>query len=63
MIEKLKDAKNVGLVVGTLGVQGFREAIDRVRTLCKIAQKRLYVFSIGKVRSDYKLTAYKLVEN
>lgn len=49
LIEKLRDANTVGLVVGTLAVTGFRETIQRVRQLCKVAQKKLYVFSIGKV--------------
>lgn len=49
LIEKLRDAESVGLVVGTLGVKGFREAVERIRKLCKTVHKRLYVFSVGKV--------------
>lgn len=48
-IEKLKDANVIGLVIGTLGVEGVKGAITRIRTLCKEAQKKLYVLSIGKV--------------
>ncbi|VDM58631.1 unnamed protein product [Angiostrongylus costaricensis] len=47
LIEKLRDARTVGLVVGCLGVK--REAVHRVRELCKAAGKRLYVISVGKV--------------
>lgn len=49
LIEKLRDAKTVGLVVGTLSTEGFREAINRTRELCKTANKKLYVLSVGKV--------------
>lgn len=49
LVEKLKDAKNVGLVIGTMSVRGFKEAIERIRKLCKVANKRIYVFSVGRV--------------
>jgi len=49
LIEKLRDARTVGLVVGTLSTEGFREAINRMRELCKAAAKKLYVLSVGKV--------------
>uniref|UniRef100_A0A0N5B6H1 2-(3-amino-3-carboxypropyl)histidine synthase subunit 2 n=1 Tax=Strongyloides papillosus TaxID=174720 RepID=A0A0N5B6H1_STREA len=49
LIEKVKDAKSIGLVIGTLGVGGHNEAIQRVRELCKTVGKKLYVFSIGKL--------------
>uniref|UniRef100_A0A915DHA1 2-(3-amino-3-carboxypropyl)histidine synthase subunit 2 n=1 Tax=Ditylenchus dipsaci TaxID=166011 RepID=A0A915DHA1_9BILA len=57
LIEKLRDANTVGLVIGTLAVQGFREAITRVRELCKAAHKKLYVFSIGKL-NEAKLSNF-----
>uniref|UniRef100_A0A0K0E129 2-(3-amino-3-carboxypropyl)histidine synthase subunit 2 n=1 Tax=Strongyloides stercoralis TaxID=6248 RepID=A0A0K0E129_STRER len=49
LIEKVRDAESIGLVVGTLGVNGHNEAIQRVRELCKASGKKLYVFSIGKL--------------
>ncbi|PAV59431.1 hypothetical protein WR25_13541 [Diploscapter pachys] len=49
LIESLKDASIVGLVVGTTAIKGHREAIQRMRELCKISGKKLYVFSVGKV--------------
>lgn len=50
MVEKLKDANSVGLVVGTVGLEGHREAVSRMRALCKAAAKKIYVISVGKVR-------------
>lgn len=47
-IEKLRDAKTVGIIVGTLGVNGFLEAIRRVSTLIRRKGKKCYVISIGK---------------
>ena len=49
MVEKLKDANTVGLVVGTVGLEGHRDAVSRMRTLCKQAGKKVYVISVGKV--------------
>ncbi|KAJ1357484.1 hypothetical protein KIN20_015648 [Parelaphostrongylus tenuis] len=49
LIEKLRDAHTVGLVVGSVSVKGHTEAVKRVRELCKVAGKRLYVISVGKV--------------
>ncbi|KAI6198279.1 Diphthamide biosynthesis protein 2 [Aphelenchoides fujianensis] len=51
------DANVVGLVVGTLDIAGYREAIQRVRALCKAANKKLYVFSIGKL-NEAKLSNF-----
>ncbi|PIO57790.1 hypothetical protein TELCIR_20790, partial [Teladorsagia circumcincta] len=49
LVEKLRDATTVGLVVGSVGVRGHVEAVQRVREMCKAAGKRLYVISVGKV--------------
>ncbi|CAD5212418.1 unnamed protein product [Bursaphelenchus okinawaensis] len=57
LIERLKDAKTIGLVVGTLGTKHGPEAIKRVRSLCSVAQKKLYVFSIGKL-NEAKLSNF-----
>lgn len=57
LIEKLRDANVVGLVVGTLEIKGYVEAIQRVRQLCKAASKKLYVLSIGKL-NEAKLSNF-----
>ncbi|KAH7720310.1 diphthamide biosynthesis protein 2 [Aphelenchoides avenae] len=57
LIEKVRDANTIGLVVGTLGVQGLQEAIARVRELCNVAHKKLYVFSVGKI-NEAKLSNF-----
>ncbi|KAK0395730.1 hypothetical protein QR680_001402 [Steinernema hermaphroditum] len=49
LTEKVRDARTVALVIGTLGVKGHRESVDRMRALCKASQKQLYVISVGKL--------------
>uniref|UniRef100_A0A914ZNC6 2-(3-amino-3-carboxypropyl)histidine synthase subunit 2 n=1 Tax=Parascaris univalens TaxID=6257 RepID=A0A914ZNC6_PARUN len=49
LVEKVRDANTLALVVGTVGLDGHKEAIERTRELCKNAAKKLYVLSVGKV--------------
>ncbi|GMT15608.1 hypothetical protein PFISCL1PPCAC_6905, partial [Pristionchus fissidentatus] len=49
MVEKVRDANTIGLVVGTVAVAGHREAVGRIRTLARAAGKKVYVISVGKV--------------
>lgn len=48
LMERLKDAKSVGILVATLGVDGYLKAVDRIRALAKRRQKKCYVISVGK---------------
>ena len=47
-IEKIKESKIIGILVGTLGIKNFREVIDRMKKVIKAADKKFYVVSIGK---------------
>ncbi|KAL4237095.1 Diphthamide biosynthesis protein 2 [Mactra antiquata] len=49
LIEKAKDARIVGILVGTLGVANYLEILDRLKTLIKKAGKKSYVFIVGKI--------------
>ena len=49
MIEKAKDAKIVGILVGTLGVLDYLTAIHRMKQLIRAAGKKSYMFVIGKL--------------
>ncbi|VDO35377.1 unnamed protein product [Onchocerca flexuosa] len=49
LIEKLRDAQTVGIVVNTLDLVGYREALERTRKLCKVAGKKSYTLAVGKV--------------
>jgi diphthamide biosynthesis protein 2 len=48
LVERAKQASIVGLVAGTLGVAGFRAALERVRALAEAAGKKTYTFLVGK---------------
>jgi diphthamide biosynthesis protein 2 len=48
LVERAKQASIVGLLAGTLGVAGFRGALERARGLAEAAGKRTYTFLVGK---------------
>lgn len=48
LVEKARNANIVGILVGTLGVAGYLQAIDRLRDLIHQAGKKTYTFLMGK---------------
>ena len=48
LVERARQASIVGLVAGTLGVSGFRSALQRVRQLAEEAGKKTYTLLVGK---------------
>ena len=48
LIDKARDANIVGVLVGTLGVAGFRHVVGRVRALAAGAGKKAYTVLVGK---------------
>jgi diphthamide biosynthesis protein 2 len=48
LVERAKQASIVGLLAGTLGVAGFRSALERTRALAEAAGKKTYTFLVGK---------------
>ncbi|VDN08080.1 unnamed protein product [Thelazia callipaeda] len=51
LIERLRDAQTVGLVVSTLDLDGYKEALERIRKLCKLAGKKYYTLAVGKINA------------
>ncbi|XP_011156190.1 2-(3-amino-3-carboxypropyl)histidine synthase subunit 2 [Solenopsis invicta] len=49
LIEKLRDAKVVGIVVATLGIQDYLTAINTVKKILKQKNKKSYLLSVGKI--------------
>ena len=49
MVERTKDAGRVGILVGTLAVHRYREAISRLKQLLRGAGKRCYTLLCGKL--------------
>ncbi|CAG9464625.1 unnamed protein product [Pedinophyceae sp. YPF-701] len=48
LIDKAKDANIIGILVGTLGAAGFRQVIERIRSLAESAGKKTYTVLVGK---------------
>ena len=49
LIEKARDAKIFGILIGTMSVANYKEAIDHTGQLLKKAGRRFYSFLIGKL--------------
>ena len=49
MVEKAKDARIVGVLIGTLGVSNYLEMFNRLKVLLKKAGKKVYSFIVGKI--------------
>ncbi|XP_033340908.2 diphthamide biosynthesis 2 isoform X1 [Megalopta genalis] len=49
LIEKLKDAKVVGIIVATLGIKDYLETLTMVKNILKNKNKKCYILSIGKI--------------
>lgn len=46
--EKIKDSTHVGILICSLSIKDLLERIDRVKSLCKKANKKCYIFSVGR---------------
>lgn len=49
LAETIKDAKTVGIVVGTLAVKNYLRVIDRMKNLLAAHEKKYYIVSVGKL--------------
>lgn len=48
LVERVKDAKTLGILIGTLGVDGYLDAVERIKNLSKRAGKKTYIFAVGR---------------
>lgn len=49
LIEKLKEAKVVGIVIATLEIKDYLEAVSSIKKILKAKNKKSYTFSINKL--------------
>lgn len=49
LIEKAKDARIFGILIGTMSVAKYKEAIDHVGSLLRRVDRKYYMFLIGKL--------------
>jgi len=52
VIEKIKDAKSVGILVGTLGMSGYKENINHLKKVFSACGKKTYTFVVGKLNPN-----------
>lgn len=48
LVERAKDANIVGIVIGTLGVAGYREMVHVIKRLVKESGKKCYTLAMGR---------------
>ncbi|XP_012284025.1 2-(3-amino-3-carboxypropyl)histidine synthase subunit 2 [Orussus abietinus] len=48
LVEKLKDAGIVGIVIATLGIKGYLDVITIIKSILKQMKKKSYIISVGK---------------
>lgn len=48
LVERVKDARTLGILIGTLGVDGYLNAVDQIKSLAKKTGKKTYIFAVGR---------------
>ncbi|XP_050305698.1 2-(3-amino-3-carboxypropyl)histidine synthase subunit 2 [Anthonomus grandis grandis] len=48
LMEKIRDASTIGIVIGTLGVKNYLEVIERLKRIIEKRGKKYYLISVGK---------------
>lgn len=48
LIEKIRDSRTIGIVIGTVSVANYLEIIDRLKKLIENSGKKYYLISVGK---------------
>lgn len=48
LIEKIKDSKTIGIIIGTLSVKNYIKVIERMKKLIELSSKKYYLISVGK---------------
>lgn len=48
LMEKIRDANTLGIVIGTLAVHNYLKVIERVKKLAELRGKKYYLISVGK---------------
>jgi diphthamide biosynthesis protein 2 len=61
LVQKAKEARCVGLVVGTLSVGSYLEVLDKLRRMIERAGRKTYTFVVGKINIA-KLGNFPLID-
>lgn len=46
--EKIKDSTHIGILICSLSIKDLLPSIDKMKCLCKKANKKCYIFSVGR---------------
>lgn len=46
--ERIKDSTHIGILICSLSIKDLLERINRIKYLCKQANKKCYIFSVGR---------------
>ena len=49
LVERIRESSIIGVLVGTMAVGRFRDALQRVKNLIRAANKKCYFFMVGKI--------------
>ena len=50
-VEKVKDAGTIGILVGTMGMEGYLKIIKHLKNIIKLSGKKSYTFVVGKLNA------------
>jgi len=60
-IEQAKDARVFGILVGTMGVQGYSNMLNHLRNIIATAGRKSYTFMMGKINAN-KLANFPIID-
>ncbi|VEN44739.1 unnamed protein product [Callosobruchus maculatus] len=48
LMEKIRDSRTIGIIIGTLGVKNYLNLIDRMKKVISASRKKYYIISVGR---------------
>lgn len=48
LIEKIKDSKTIGIIIGTISIKNYIQVIERMKKLIEMSSKKYYLISVGR---------------
>ncbi|KAI8637193.1 diphthamide biosynthesis protein 2 [Parasitella parasitica] len=61
LLQAVKDAETIGIVVGTLGVASYMNIIDHIKKIIKASGRKSYFFVMGKLNA-YKMANFMEID-
>lgn len=48
LIEKIKDSRTIGIIIGTVSVKNYIDIVERMKKLVELSCKKYYLINVGK---------------